>query len=390
MTMDVATGVNVECADGACGRSQYVILDPANAAVTHVVVGETDISAKPRLVPITYVTGASSDIIRLKCSRAELQTLPLFSEYETNIQDGRYLAYLPSEFWMGPLMSYWPAVRPPERRYVPKGELPIRRGAQVEASNGHIGSVDEFLVEPGSGQITHLVLREGHLWGRRDVLIPAAEIDRIEQDTVYLRINKERAGALPPFRPGTKEAGMVGNATPQAARSQAHAAVDPQRMQALAAELSSSDRTTRENAQLALVAIGAPAIDVLAATLESTESHTRWEAAKALQQINDPAGAPTLVLALENQDPGVRWIAAEALTALGPPGVDSLLKALVVRPDSPWLRHGAHHVLRALTDPEVRKKVAPVLAALEGQEPGLAVPVAAHNALDKLGAYPGK
>jgi hypothetical protein len=30
-----------------------------------------------------------------------------------------------------------------------------------------------------------------------------------------------------------------------------------------------------------------------------------------------------------------------------------------------------------------------VLAALEGQEPGLAVPVAAHNALDKLGAHPG-
>lgn len=389
MKMDVATGVDVECADGTCGRSQYVILDPANATVTHVVVGDTDTFAETRLVPITYVSGTSPELIRLKCSRAELQTLPLFSEYETSMPEGPYLAYAPSAFWMGPLMVYWPTVRPPERRYVPKGELPIRRGAQVEASDGHIGSVDEFLVEPGSGQITHLVLREGHLWGRRDVLIPAAEIDRIEQGTVYLRITKERAGAFPQFRPGTKEAGMVGNATPQAARSQANVRVDPQAMQALAAQLSSSDRTTRENAQLALVAIGAPAIGVLAATLESGESHTRWEAAKALQQINDPAGAPALVLALENQDPGVRWIAAEALTALGSPGVGPLLKALLVRPDSPWLRHGAHHVLHALTDPEVRKKVAPVLAALEGQEPGLAVPVAAHNALDKLGAHPG-
>ena len=182
---------------------------------------------------------------------------------------------------------------------------------------------------------------------------------------------------------------MVGNATPQAAGSQENAAVDPQAMQALAAELSSSDRTTRENAQLALVAIGAPAIGVLAATLESSESHTRWEAAKTLQQINDPAAGPYTGLGAGK--PGRRRAVdcRRGIDGPGSPGVGPLLQALVVRPDSPWLRHGAHHVLHALTDPEVRQKVAPVLAALEGQEPGLAVPVAAHNALDKLGAHPG-
>jgi hypothetical protein len=386
MKMDVATGVNVECADGPCGRTQYVILNPANAAITHVVVREDATVAETRLVPLTYVSGSTPELIRLTCTRAELQALPLFSEFETPPAEGPYLTYAPSEFWMGPLTAYWPTVRPKELQHIPKGELPIRRGALVEATDGHVGRVNEFVVQPGSGHITHLVLREGHLWGRRDVVIPASAIDRIEQDAVYLTISKERVGALPPFRPDSKEAAMEGSSTPQATDSEANVTVDPQAIQALAEELSSSDRTTRENARQVLAKIGVPAIDVLAATLHNRESLTRWEAAKALQQIDDPAVAPALVLALENRDPGVRWIAAEALSVLGLPGVVPLLKALATRPDAPWLRNGAHHVLRGLADPELQKQVAPVLAALGDIEPALEVPVAAHEALIALGA----
>jgi hypothetical protein len=386
MNMEVAIGVDVECADGPCGRSQYVILDPANATITHVVVRETAAIAETRLVPLTYVSGSTPELIRLTCTRAELQALPLFSEFESTPVEGPYLTYSPSEFWMGPLTAYWPTVRPKELQHVPKGELSIRRGAPVQANDGHVGSVNEFVVQPGSGHITHLVLREGHLWGRHDVVIPASAIDRIEQEAVFLKISKERVGALPPFRPGSKEAAMEGRSTPQAAGSEANVTVDPQAIQALVVELSSSDQTTRKHARQALAKIGAPAIDGLAATLESRESHTRWEAAKALQQIDDPAVAPVLVLALENQDPGVRWIAAEALSVLGLPGVVPLLKALAARPDAPWLRNGAHHVLRGLADPELQKQVAPVLAALGDIEPALEVPVAAHEALIALGA----
>jgi hypothetical protein len=37
-----------------------------------------------------------------------------------------------------------------------------------------------FVVDPKTGHITHLVLREGHLWGQRDVAIPVNAIERIE------------------------------------------------------------------------------------------------------------------------------------------------------------------------------------------------------------------
>jgi sporulation protein YlmC with PRC-barrel domain len=86
---------------------------------------------------------------------------------------------------------------PIEHEHVPAGELAIRRGARVEAADGHVGRVDEFLVDPANGHITHLVLREGHLWGQKDVTVPVSQIERIEEDTVYLKLDKHSIGALP-------------------------------------------------------------------------------------------------------------------------------------------------------------------------------------------------
>jgi sporulation protein YlmC with PRC-barrel domain len=73
---------------------------------------------------------------------------------------------------------------------IPYHELGIHRGAHVEASDGRIGTVDEFLINPENSHISHLVLREGHLWGQKDVTIPVSEIEKIEDDVVYLKLNK--------------------------------------------------------------------------------------------------------------------------------------------------------------------------------------------------------
>jgi hypothetical protein len=60
-----------------------------------------------------------------------------------------------------------------------------------------VGRVDEFLIDPENDHITHLVMREGHLWGQKDVTIPISEIDRIEGDSVYLKLSKDEVEALP-------------------------------------------------------------------------------------------------------------------------------------------------------------------------------------------------
>jgi hypothetical protein len=59
-----------------------------------------------------------------------------------------------------------------KHKSIPHGELGVRRGAKVKAIDGSVGRVDEFVVEPGSGEITHLVLQDGHLWDQEEVTIP--------------------------------------------------------------------------------------------------------------------------------------------------------------------------------------------------------------------------
>jgi sporulation protein YlmC with PRC-barrel domain len=84
-----------------------------------------------------------------------------------------------------------------EKEHIPVNELAIRRGASVEATDGRVGRVDEFLINPDKDLITHLMLREGHLWGQKDVTIPVNQIDHYLENTVYLKLDKHEIEALP-------------------------------------------------------------------------------------------------------------------------------------------------------------------------------------------------
>ena len=70
---------------------------------------------------------------------------------------------------------------------------------RVEATDGYVGKVDEFVVNPENGHITHLVMREGHLWGKKDVIIPLSAMDDTREDTVFLKLDKHQIESLPTF-----------------------------------------------------------------------------------------------------------------------------------------------------------------------------------------------
>lgn len=154
----------------------------------------------------------------------------------------------------------------------------------------------------------------------------------------------------------------------------------------LIADLDSEDGLVRVRARRSLVAIGGPAVRSLVKALASRKQWVRWEAAKAMGQIGDPAAAQALVWALEDDMFDVRWLAAEGLIAIGREALVPLLRALVERSDSEWLREGAHHVFHDLARgrSDLKGVLQLVLAALEDVEPSLEVPVAAETAVKKL------
>lgn len=57
---------------------------------------------------------------------------------------------------------------------VPSGAVDIRRELTVCATDGEIGQAQGLIVEPGGHQVTHMLLPERHMWGRKEVAIPIA------------------------------------------------------------------------------------------------------------------------------------------------------------------------------------------------------------------------
>jgi sporulation protein YlmC with PRC-barrel domain len=189
--MDVPVNAEVICSDGRCGRSTAVVLNPVNDRITHVAVEEGGDSILTRLVPVERILSADPETIRLSCTGAELHRMEVFSEAE-------FIPYnLSGTLFMQPYgIPAIPGVTL-EHEKIPTGELAVRRGSRVEARDGYVGDVDEFIVEPEHFHITHLVLRKGHLWDPRDVTIPVDRIERIEEGTVHLKLSKEEVGGLP-------------------------------------------------------------------------------------------------------------------------------------------------------------------------------------------------
>jgi sporulation protein YlmC with PRC-barrel domain len=190
--MDIPINADVECAGAVVGRSTYIVLNPDTEKVTHLVVREKAFPHRERLVPVGWVVESNPHRIRLRGTLVELEQQEDFIETE-------FLAGNPEA-----ALLMWPyepfagsAGMVLEHEQVPAGELAVGPGSRVKATDGDVGRLDEFAVEPVHGHITHLVLRKGHLWGQKDVTVPVSQIDRIEDDTVYLKLDRHAVGALP-------------------------------------------------------------------------------------------------------------------------------------------------------------------------------------------------
>lgn len=196
--MDIPINVDVFCGGELCGRSKYLVINPVSERITHIVVAEKAFPNIERLVPVKEIRTSTPASIELRCSTTELSAMEPFAETDF-IESGDLETELPYEapYLVWPYVAFEKMPMPLERNNVPQGEIVIRRGTPVRATDGRIGKVDEFLVDPENDNITHLVLREGHLWGEKDVNIPVSEISKIDDEAVYLKLDKDAIAELP-------------------------------------------------------------------------------------------------------------------------------------------------------------------------------------------------
>jgi hypothetical protein len=79
---------------------------------------------------------------------------------------------------------------------LPLGEVAVHRGEPVHASDGEIGKVQGLVIDRVSHYVSHVLLQEGHLWGRKEVTIPISAVTGID-DGIRLNLTKEQIQDLP-------------------------------------------------------------------------------------------------------------------------------------------------------------------------------------------------
>jgi len=226
-------GCDVRCSDGVCGELRRVVIEPVGRVLTHLVVEPKHRERAGRLVPIGLVNptiGLPLDEIVLRCSLAEFETFE--SAQETQFLPGAsgkwaygqeqmlswpyYRLGLGSGLGMGGIPEtgrnegtgmavrtgmegFNPDAGPHVvmREHVPVGEVQVRRGEHVHATDGSIGRVQGLVVDGGDHHVTHLLLDEGHLWGQKRVAVPIGAVTDVS-DGVRLGLTKDQVRDLPP------------------------------------------------------------------------------------------------------------------------------------------------------------------------------------------------
>lgn len=195
--IDLPMQAEVHCSDGIAGLSTYIIVNPINNQLTHLVVKSLKPPFSEYLVPMNNVEETAPHQIRLKCTRSEMEKMELFAHEEYMRTEYPTYLCLPYVLPAQPVEEDVIAYVTVKHHNIPRGELEVKRGARVEATDGTIGQVDELLINSKNMQVTHLVLRERHLFQQREITIPVSQIEHVYEDTIYLKLDRKSIEALP-------------------------------------------------------------------------------------------------------------------------------------------------------------------------------------------------
>lgn len=196
MATEFTIGAPANCSDGSCGEVVGVITDPVARTVTHLVIQPRYRPDRGRLVPLELVD-PSAGHVRLRCTLAEFDQLEPAEEVDP-IPASDYGGVIPAAA-SGMIVGDTPGFAMPFtiQDAVPLGETEVRHGDPVHAVDGEIGRVQGFIVDPDDHRVTHVLLREGHLWGRKEVTIPISAVTGFDGG-IRLSITKRQVEDLPP------------------------------------------------------------------------------------------------------------------------------------------------------------------------------------------------
>jgi hypothetical protein len=186
-------GAGVRCEEGECGSVNRVVIDPVARRVTHLVI-DPGRGEENKLVPVGLVDDEAGGI-KLACSAHQFKALEAAEEEQFLPGSDNELGYDPAQTmvwpYFGPNLALAGGTNPPPLRApspgrthvqenVPAGEIQIRRGDRVEATDGEAGRVHGLVVDSRRHTVSHVLLSEGHLWGKKTVAVAITDVEHAD------------------------------------------------------------------------------------------------------------------------------------------------------------------------------------------------------------------
>ena len=211
-------GVKLGASDGEVGHVKDFYFDDQNWAIRYVVA-DTGAWLPGRKVLISPHAFGSLDpagkFLSVNLTRKQIEDSPSIDSHKPvsrQYEEEYYRYYGWPFYWEGsglwgmsgfPILELPPKALPsepatfigpqPERADAHLRSTQAVSGYHLQASDGIIGHVCDFLMEAQSWAIGQLVIKTGHRFSGTEVLVPTREVNRISypDSTVFVNLNME-------------------------------------------------------------------------------------------------------------------------------------------------------------------------------------------------------
>ena len=190
----IQPGAEVQGADGEkLGTVANVVVHPSTMDVTDIIVSTGAVLGRDIVVPTDQVDRVEGGVVHLRLDKGELEACKDYVDVEYKTPPGDWMPTpdygYPAGGTLWPAGTYYPQETSVTVN-APAGTVGLHHGMDVLSSDGHkVGSIDALETDPHAGHVTHLVLKQGHIF-THDASIPADWVQAIESDRIRLNVGR--------------------------------------------------------------------------------------------------------------------------------------------------------------------------------------------------------